>query len=149
MNGVSRPASGRKKAGTVPTGIKHADAQRSSPIKPRRLKKAEREMDFFSINHLCRMSRLPILAISRIFCNNAAPRLQVKCLPRKRTWVRGVTRTYVCEKSQTIPAKPMGLLLVMVVVVQLRTGVARKIKIDVVRIVSNLRTEVLPRRERN
>ena len=69
-------------------------------------------------------------------------------LARKRTWIQGDTRNYVCE-SQRIPATPMGVLLVMLVVVQLRPGVGRKIKIDVVRIVSDLRTEVLTRWELN
>jgi hypothetical protein len=41
--------------------------QRSSAITARRLKKAERGMDFFSITDVCRMLRTPIVAAHKFF----------------------------------------------------------------------------------
>ena len=55
-------ASGCKKAGAVPTVIRHAGAQRSGAIKARRLKKAEREIDFFFTITFAGGRETPILA---------------------------------------------------------------------------------------
>jgi len=70
----------------------------------------------------------------------------VKCMQGS---VRGFgERNYLCEKLKRF-RRSQWASLVMLVIVYLRTGVARKIKIDVICIVSDDGCEALPRREVN
>ena len=71
-----------------------------------------------------------------------------KMLARKRTWIRGEIENHRSEKLNDF-GELHGRVVGDTRDCQLRTSVGYKIKLDVVRIVNDLRSKALARRERN